>query len=131
MKKCIAILIVLMCSISQAASLKWDAVVAPAGMKPVLGYIVYFSKLLAPAGEVYNYNVGDVTELNLDSNVLNLEHGAEYTFYVTVYNADGESDPSNTVNWIKPVNSIPGNKLPDLIINVPDSGTLNITIRNE
>lgn len=131
--KILVLLFVLLLCISNvdAASLKWDEVVAPAGIKPVLGYIVYY-KEIGDSTEVYNYNVGNVTTYSLDKgSALNLSPGTQYEFYVTVYNADGESPPSNTVDWVVPNATIPEDNVPDLVIKVPDSSTLNVIIRRE
>ena len=130
MKKVIVLLFVLLLCIgnANASRLKWDAVEAPQNVPPVLGYIVYYTDL--ETTETYNVNVGNVTEYQLPG-TLNIETGKQYRFYITVYNKDGESDPSNTADWTVPNWLPPVNKLPDIIINVPDSSRVNITIVNE
>lgn len=111
-----------------AALLRWDAVVAPQDIPSVLGYIVYYQDLVTQ--ETFNVNVGNVTEYRLPGN-MNLATGTNYRFWVTVYNKDGESDPSNTADWMVPNWLPPVDKLPDIIIQVPDSSSVNITIVNE
>lgn len=132
MKKLMVILFVLLLcwNTSNADILKWDEVVAPTNIPPVIGYIVHYQEVGDAVAEVYNVNVGNVTQYQLPGS-LNLETGKSYRFWITVYNKDGESGPSNTADWIVPNWLPPVDKLPNIVINVPDSSSVNITIVNE
>lgn len=91
MKKLILITISLLiwAGIAQAKSLSWQ----PPDTGTSDGYIVYYTD----GTDERSNDVGDV--LSVDLNIFNLTPGT-YEFYVTAYNVMGESDPSNTVDYL-------------------------------
>ena len=109
--------------LSWSASLKWDQVEAGAGVKPVKGYLIYFTRV--SQADAYIKDAGNV--LIYDLAELNLENGVEYSFQVAAYNDDGAGDKSNTVSYIVPPD-IPNENLPPVVIKIPPSGSITITI---
>lgn len=104
--------------LSYCADLKWDA-----STGDVEGYNVYFNS----GEDEFHKDVGNVTEvLDIDTS-LNLYPGKIYTATVKAYNAKGESDPSNSVEYTSPKYIPPDDVLPPVIIVLPES----ITIRFE
>ncbi len=83
------LLILLIAASVSAENLVWDASTTPP--ECVDGYNVYFN------GEVQN--VGKVTSCDIAA--LPLESCTLYTLWVTAYNSAGESEPSNTVTYVK------------------------------
>jgi len=106
--------------------LKWDPVEAPDGMKPVLGYLIHYTR--PGMNDDYVFDCGNVLTYPLETGALNLGHGVTYDFFITAYNADGEGDPSNDVTWTRPPNAIPENNLPDTIIIIPPGSSINVRI---
>jgi len=119
----IFLIIFAMCQIAHGASLKWDPVEVGAGVKPVKGYLIYFTRV----GQTDNYIKDAGNVLTFDLVGLSLEHGLEYSFEVAAYNDDGPGDKSNTVSYLVPPN-IPDENLPPVIIKIPPSGSITITI---
>ena len=94
MKKLILVFVMLLvCSISHAASLKWDA---PEGV--VNGYIVLWTDNVVSTSWVDD--VGLVTEVDL--NTFNLSYDTTYYFTVQAYNNKGLSGISNVVEYTTP-----------------------------
>lgn len=88
MKKLIVMALVLFATTVQAATLSFDAV------PNATGYAVYYTD----GTTEWSYDPGLNTSMDLA--VFNLTSGT-YTFYVTAYNDNGESGPSNTVDTVK------------------------------
>ena len=92
MKKLLIILSILVMAVSvNAANLKWDA-----STGQVDGYTVYFTD----GTDNYVHDAGNLTEVPDIDSTLNLAPAKTYTFYVTAWNLMGESDPSNTAEYI-------------------------------
>lgn len=89
------VLFLLIPCLAMAVEFKWDA---NPPEENVIGYIAYWHETNDPI-TVYNLNVGNVTEISFDEQVL--EPNTEYTFWVTAYNSVDESGPSNTVTWTR------------------------------
>lgn len=89
------VLFLLIPCLAMAVEFKWDA---NPPEENVIGYIVYWHETNDPI-TVYNLNVGNVTEISFDEQVL--EPNTEYTFWVTAYNSVDESGSSNTVTWTR------------------------------
>jgi len=122
----IVVVVVLLTSflhLAYGASLKWDPVEAGAGVKPVKGYLIYFTRI----GQADGYVKDAKNVLTYDLADLSLENGVEYSFEVAAYNDDGPGDKSNTVSYLVPPN-IPDENLPPVIIKIPPSGSITITI---
>ena len=123
-KLVIIILILLSSSLGFGASLKWNPIEGE-----VTGYIIHYTRV----GHVDDYvlNVGNVNTYSLTEGDLNLSYGIEYEFHLTGYNNNGEGDKSNTVTWLRPAKDIPAKTIPDLIINVPEGSSINVTITSD
>ena len=86
-----------------AADLKWDD---PGEQWEIIsGYVVYYTD----GTEQFNKQIfkadvvradGTVTYTNFEPQ-LNLAYGVEYTFYITAFNDAGESEPSNSVTYLR------------------------------
>ena len=100
MKYLISLIVILLFSVTPTFGdhLVWDAVVPD---QCVDGYNVYYNGVVV--------NVGKVTTYNID--LLPLDPCTLYTFEVTAFNAAGESDKSNDIQYVKVYNPppIPGN----------------------
>jgi len=90
-------------------TLKWNA--SPTAD----GYKVYYNE--------YSKIVGDVTECVLEE--IGTVPGTEYTIHTTAYNSAGESEPSNSVTWTRPVYTPTDNPAPTVII-IPGPVTINV-----
>ena len=100
---------------AEAATLSWDECTGADG------YIIYFSD---QSGNDYNYNNG--TQLNCDTDTLNLEPGVQYDFYIRSYSAAGQSGLSNTVSFTQPSFNPPADSLPSGSYLIPDPPVLTI-----
>ena len=69
----------------------------PPDQGQVDGYMIYYTD----GADHWSYDAGEALEVPLSD--LNLTPGGVYTFWVTAYNAAGESDKSNIVNWDTPI----------------------------
>jgi len=113
----IVLLLILIPVYGQATSLKWDPVTE------ALGYIIYYTD----GTNLYHKNVGNVTIYPLETD-LNLQPGVEYTFYVTCFDEIRESEPSNTVAWIRAIFSSGDDVTPPTVITIPQGTTVTIAI---
>lgn len=87
-------IIVFRTGISNAWTLIWDP------STNATGYKVNYYPTSAPA-EIIVKDVGSKTNFNLDAMEVGLINGTEYDFWVTAYDENTESSPSNTIRWIK------------------------------
>jgi len=109
MKKLLVLMLVLITSLASAATLKFDA-----STGDVTGYIVYYTD----GAETWSQDIGNITETNMS--IFGLDPGTEYTFHVTAYNALGESGPSNTATYTRPVYAPETNPRPFTLV-IPGS----------
>lgn len=121
MKKLILIILILLTStFSYAVTFDWNAV------ENADGYIMYYYKTDVP-GEVWNSAPIPQPPYTLDSR--RLERGKEYTFYVTAYNGEGESEPSDTLPFTRPELPFqPPNGNEPIIITTPGKVTITIEV---
>ena len=111
MKKLILLLLLIAFPANADHLLKWDA------SNGAIGYKIYFNE--------FNKDVGDVTQCNL--NDLNIEPNVAYTYHVTAYNECGESEPSNTLDFTRPLFEAGSDNLPVYEIRTLNKVVITIT----
>lgn len=127
MKKLLCLLsLLLIASPTMAASLAWDH---PAEWEIIEGYTVYFTtgteeytKTLAKID--VETDGAEVRYVGIEEK-LSLEAGVQYAFHLTAFNSQGESGPSNTVEYTHPAHTPPEDNLP-IVITVPGPATIKI-----
>jgi len=133
MRKALAILamVLLLAAPAWAADLQWDY---PADWDIIEGYIVYFNeqgetdtpynKIVLKADLIQDGVA--VTYQDMDGQC-NMALEQPYDIWITVWNAAGESGPSNTIQDTKEGFSPPGDSLPSgTVIEIPNAA---VTIR--
>ncbi len=88
----------------------------------VQGYRIYYGTTQGQYES--SKDIGDMTQCSLFD--LPLQEGSTYYFIVKAYNAAGESDPSNEVQWVVPDTSPPGPPQ-GLVGNPVSEGDVNLT----
>ena len=123
----LAFILLLATSVGHAADLVWDY---PADWNDLSGYVVYFNEV-GDTDTPYNKTLTkndvtqdgtDVTYADIDDK-LNLQFNQPYNFYITAYNASGESGPSNSVSYERSGYDPPADNLPAPVVSSPSSST--------
>jgi len=121
MKKLLIFLAIIFCaSLAQAVTFQWDA------SQDADGYTLYYYKT---SDSATIYNSAAIAGLTYELSPRRLERNEEYTFYVTAYNAEGESGPSNSLTYTRddPPYQPPNGNEPQ-IIDLPQNVTITIQI---
>jgi hypothetical protein len=103
----LAAIITLAAVVAWGADLQWDY---PSDWNEIQGYTVYFNEI-GETDAPYVKGVlktdpaliedGTAVTYQAIDDKLNLAFGQEYTFHITAYNDDGQSDPSNYVTYTR------------------------------
>jgi len=97
---------------ANAASLAWDYT----DSSNITGWVCYY-QATSDTSKTYSYTLNDPAARTMDISALQLIPGTEYNIWLTAYNANTESGPSNTVDFTSPAFTPP-----------PDSHPVTITI---
>lgn len=122
-RSCLIILFCLLASSVLKAEdwgIRWDQT------KGAIGYKVYFKD---ESGKQYNKDVGNVTKIYL--NDLNIATKVLYTYWVTAYNENCESGPSETIEFTRPEFGPGEDSLPEVTITIPDGVSSVRIVREE
>jgi len=125
MKKSLLVLLILLTAYSVSAKgymLKWNA------SEGADGYVVYYSSGQYADNELYQKDITNVTEIEL--NDLNIAVGIEYDYYVKAYNNHGISEPSEVIKFTRPPFQVGDDNLPSITITIPN-GVSSIIINRE
>jgi hypothetical protein len=121
-------MVLLMAATAFEADLQWDH---PADWDIITGYTVYFTD----GTDNYNKTVlkGDLTTDGVAvtypamEDKLNIHYDVEYSIYITAYNDDGESGPSNAVIYTRSGYVPPQDVLPEPLPGISGSpGNLDV-----
>ena len=118
----VAILMILVGALSaSAASLAWTYT----DSSNLTGWVCYY-QATSDTSKTYSYTLNDPAARTMDISVLQLIPGTEYNIWLTAYNANAESGPSNTVDFTMPAFTPPDDSHP-VTITIEAPATVTIT----